>query len=89
MKAYGKFSAPFNVNNGVQQGCVLAPALFNLFLDHVVRLALQDLDEGVTIQYVVNDKLHIPHQRQDELHHRVQILLYADDMVLVCNSPRR
>ena len=56
VKAYGSISEPFSINNGVHQGCVLAPALFNLFLDHVV-------------------------------YQFIQILLYADDMAIVCSTP--
>ena len=87
VKAYGQSSEPFDINNGVRQGCVLAPALFNLFLDHVVRQALNNIDEGVTLRYTVDGELHIKHRRPNELLELVQILLYADDMAIVCSSP--
>jgi len=86
VRAYGQLSEPFSINNGVRQGCVLAPALFNLFLDHVVNQALKDSNEGVTIRYTTNGVLHIEHRRPNELFDLVQLLLYADDMAIVCDS---
>jgi hypothetical protein len=35
----------FIVNSGVRQGCVVAPLLFNVLLDFVVRQALADMPE--------------------------------------------
>ena len=37
--AGGKESEPFDITNGMKQGCVLAPALFSLFLTAVLRTA--------------------------------------------------
>ena len=87
VRAYGNISQPFSTNNGVRHGCVLAPALFNLFLDHIVHEALSNINEGITLHYTVNGKLHIKHHRSNELYEFVQILLYADDMAIICSSP--
>ena len=35
----GEFSKPFDVQNGVKEGCVLAPTLFSLFLSKVLDCA--------------------------------------------------
>ena len=40
--AYGKTSEEFAVTSGVHQGRVLAPTLFNLFFDAVIRMAIDD-----------------------------------------------
>ncbi len=57
-----------------------------LFPRSFVNQALKDFDEGVTIHYTINGVLHIYHQCPDELLQLVQILLYADDMAIVCDS---
>ena len=47
----GETSEPFSISNGVKQGCVLAPVLFNLFLTCVLNHAIRDLEQGVHLQY--------------------------------------
>ncbi|XP_026502255.1 craniofacial development protein 2-like, partial [Terrapene carolina triunguis] len=47
----GATSAPFNITNGVKQGCVLAPVLFNLFFACVLNHTLKDLDRGIYLKY--------------------------------------
>ncbi|XP_076047199.1 uncharacterized protein LOC143028697 [Oratosquilla oratoria] len=47
----GEVSEPFNISNGVKQGCVLAPILFNLFFTRVVNHAFRDLDLGVYLRF--------------------------------------
>ena len=42
VRACGKLSSEFSISNGVRQGDVLAPTLFNLFLDAVLCKALED-----------------------------------------------
>ena len=94
VRAYGQMSKPFKVTNGVRQGCVLAPALFNLFLDHVVRVAFAESDDGVTIRYVTEGSISTTHriQRDErseiELKELIQQLLYADDMSILCDDAK-
>ena len=38
--------ASFDIDRGVRQGCVIAPALFNAFFDCVVRLWLAEMPGG-------------------------------------------
>ena len=41
----------FSISNGVKQGCVLAPVLFNLFFTFVLNHAIRDLEQGVYLRY--------------------------------------
>ena len=45
----GDTTLPFEIANGVKQGCVLAPVLINLFFPSMLLNALQE--EGVYIKY--------------------------------------
>ena len=47
----GEESEPFSISNGVKQGCVLAPVLFNLFFTCVLNHAIRDLEQGVYLRY--------------------------------------
>ena len=47
VKHNGEFSDSFPIENGVKQGCVLAPTLFAVFFSMMLREAKEDLHEGV------------------------------------------
>uniref|UniRef100_A0A5F8GML3 Reverse transcriptase domain-containing protein n=1 Tax=Monodelphis domestica TaxID=13616 RepID=A0A5F8GML3_MONDO len=53
----GETSDRFNISNGVKQGCVLAPVLFNLLFTQVLRCAVMDLNLGVYIKYRLDGSL--------------------------------
>lgn len=42
----GSYGDWFDLGRGVRQGCVIAPLLFNIYFDSVVRLALPEMPEG-------------------------------------------
>ena len=87
VRTSGSYSRSFSTNNGVRQGCVMSPALFNIFLDTVVRQALSESKDGVTIKYTCGDEVYsLKLTQQLTTHDMVQILLYADDMSIVCNT---
>ena len=46
-----EFSEPFEVTNGVRQGCVMAPTLFNMMFSAMLMDAFQDSDTGFPIRY--------------------------------------
>ena len=50
-------SEPFSISNGVKQGCVLAPALFNLFFACVLNHVIRDLEQGVYLRYRLDGSL--------------------------------
>ena len=43
----GEASEPFSISNGIKQGCVLAPVLFNLCFTCVLNHVIRDLEQGV------------------------------------------
>ena len=56
----GCFSDSFAISNSVEQGCVLAPVLFNLFFICVLTHAVTDLDHRVYLRYWLNGTLFGP-----------------------------
>ena len=53
----GEFSQPYQVTNGVKQGCVMAPTLFNMMFSTMLIDAFQDCDTGFQIRYRFEGKL--------------------------------
>ena len=51
MQNDGEFSEPFEVTNGVKQGCVMAPTLFSMMFSAMLMDAFQDSDTGFPIRY--------------------------------------
>ena len=47
----GEFSEPFEVTNGVKQGCVMVPTLFSMMFSKMPMGAFQDSDTGFPIRY--------------------------------------
>ena len=92
MRVRSSHSQPFRMEFGVQQGCPLAPFLFNLFMDWVVREALAACpDSGVTLQYGFpgNGALTGPaaaKAARDGSLLRVPLLMLADDIAVVASS---
>ena len=52
-----EFSDSFVISNGVKQGCVLVPVLFNLFFTCVLTHAVRDHDHGVYQRYRLDGSL--------------------------------
>jgi exonuclease III len=85
----GVVSEWFDVHGGVRQGCVIAPLLFNVYMDFVVRQAMAQMPEGcgVKLAYNANGKLQRDVGGSGGSLELLSVLLYADDMVLL--SPSR
>ena len=86
MRAYGKVLKEFPIKNGMQQGDVLAPTLFNLFFDTVIFMALErHLGYGVKVLYNQETQL-AGSQKKMSSELILQDLEYADDMALISDS---
>lgn len=85
----GCFSKWFDIKSGVRQGCVIAPCLFNVFIDFVIRLTLSRMPAncGVKVAFCSRGtwRTDVPHDSIPTEGWLSQ-LLYADDMVLTCSS---
>ena len=85
----GELSKPFDVQNGVKQGCVLAPTLFSLFLSKVLDCAFAGCDKGVTIQTRLGANLFNTNQFKSTTRTKpilVRELMFADDTAFVAHS---
>ena len=79
----GEFSEPFEVTNGVKQGCVMAPTLFSMMFSAMFMDAFRDSDTGFPIRYRFDGNIF--NLRRLQAKTKVQTdaldeLLYADDM---------
>ena len=78
-----EFSEPFEVTNGVKQGCVLAPTLFSMMFSAMLMDAFQDSDTGFPIRYRFDGNIFNLRRLQAKTKVQTDVLdelLYADDM---------
>ena len=83
MQNDGEFSEPFEVTNGVKQGCVMAPTLFSMMFSAMLMDAFQDSDTGFQIKYRFDGNIFNLRRLQAKTKVQTDVLdelLYADDM---------
>jgi exonuclease III len=85
VRVEGELTDWFEVKTGLRQGCLLSPILFNVFIDRVVKRALAGMGHGVRVEYRLPDgRVHLGDHVRGSF--KVFDLLYADDLVLICES---
>lgn len=83
----GQLGPAFEVTSGVRQGCVIAPLLFNLYMDFVVQQALARLPEGCGVQVEFTGRAGAAAPGAGTSLRTIIHLLYADDMALLARTP--
>ena len=53
----GEYSKPFQVANGVKQGCVIALTLFSMMFSAMLTNGFQDVDAAFLIRYLFDGNL--------------------------------
>ena len=84
----GDVTEPFEISNGMKQGYILAPILFNIFTCMVAH-AVQDLGSEVYNQYRLDGSLSDLHRltaKTKSLFDLIQEALFADDCALVTHE---
>ena len=86
----GKVSDTFAITNGINQGCILAPTLFSIFLSAMlIEEAFSHMGDGVYTQSRHNaDHFTVAHFRAKKKPTNINVreLLFADDNALIAHS---
>ncbi|CAH1266638.1 Hypp3464 [Branchiostoma lanceolatum] len=88
VKHKGDLSDPFPIENGVKQGCVLAPTLFAIFFSMMLREAKEDPSEGIYIRFRTDGSVFNLQRllaRTKTLEALILELLFADDCALLAH----
>ena len=80
MRVLGGKSDWFKVEQGVRQGCVMSPWLFNLYMNHTVREAKERFSGGVKVEernvqfLLFADDLMLVTVKKEDVERNLQIL---------------
>ena len=82
----GEEAPSFQVRNGLHQGCTIAPTLFNLYFELVIRCWLSRCDTpGIEVLYKTSGKL-VGECTRRPSSFVISECLFADDAALICSS---
>jgi hypothetical protein len=81
----GELSDSFEIINGVMQGGIPSPILFNILFDFITRKVIEEANvAGVQFSYGSNDFYHGSREKYENFN--ILALLYADDLVAMCET---
>ena len=82
----GEQAPSFQVRNGLRQGCTIAPTLFTLYFELVIRCWLSHCDTaGIEVLYKIGGKL-VGERIRRSSSFVISECLFADDAALICSS---
>ena len=82
----GEAAPSFQVRNGLRQGCTIAPMLFILYFELVIRCWLSRCDTaGIKVLYKIGGKL-VGERTRRPSSFVISECLFADDAALICSS---
>ena len=79
-------SEEFEVKTGVRQGCVLSPMLFNCYMDHILREAMEMTEGGLQIEYSTSGGLFLTYRDKTPLTTSIRNIQYADDLTMAAQT---
>ena len=74
------------MNNGVRQGCILSPLLFNCFMDRIVREAMEMSGGGLHVEHTTSAGLFLSYRDKTQVTTCIQNAQYADNLTLVAEK---
>ena len=87
VKYEGNLREEFQVRNGLRQGCVLAPILFNIYINCVMREWREKVkDTGIRFKYDMTKSLVGGYQKKNAPDVMVMELQFADDSALLTET---
>ena len=85
VRVEGELTEWFEIVNGLRQGCLLSPILFNIYIDYVLKIALNGLNGGIFVEFSMPDGRRVRGDKVEGLE-RLLTLMYADDLVIICED---
>ena len=86
VRAYDKVSDEFPIMNGIRQGDILDPTLFNLFFDAVIDMAVSKHPGHGAKMWFNTDAMLVGSRKKMKECVMIQDLEYADDMCLISDN---